>query len=776
MAEIIPPLQITTSASDDTNPDRIDEISSFSGPDREALMRSEKGATKMMNIEVSKVPSSTPSEVAKVSTCITELHNTSTLIPLSSETAMKSANKELVKDVSHNETNRTEALNSKCAFEVPVIPSHKIEISSSSSADEESTSSSNFLSSNGLQWTDKKTRVGQEFQATYLPEAGSYLNLQGDDFDQLEQLLLADQIWDPLKATCKGINDFVHLNCPSNKKEAALELLHQKDYDDSCFSAELQRLPVLDGSDWSLIEHENFRKLMQSSRHNVHSVSQSMGKSINNCLTVYYKIINVRETRSTKKRFSGIKPIDEINELKDIGRSMRIEKRNLRKRNSDASSEDCDANNSTASAKTICRKRRKAASASDKIKIKSPRPAVNSKASSSNTAEKIEKHQKTKIVKRTSPRTQKRIPNRLSDEQALESIYAAVVAKRNSAKKSQKRQVEASVATRKKTQVKASAVTRKKTQSEASPEQSSLVLRKQRNRQVVDENEGKERKHSIVMHSNSQTNTKKPRAAKEQALKSLSQNSTVVKKQVVITKRDRKCKAKRTDNHDSDTGKNTVDGTQRVTRKMQSKSNLLQNKRRQPQSTSLGNNYDLDCNEVTRGTRLAKKQALKSLRTSAGNDSDEDGDWDESKDRIRPNNSATEPSEHNSEQDLWDHRYAALIKFKNEKGHCLVPKVYPENRQLSYWVFRQRGLFSNRKKNKGVSSLTGTRIQKLKDIGFVFKAKHSQEQNKVDAARRKPQLDAKWNRFYEEFCSYRKKSGSCLIPKVFEENQPLSSW
>ena len=62
------------------------------------------------------------------------------------------------------------------------------------------------------------------------------------------------------------------------------------------------------------------------------------------------------------------------------------------------------------------------------------------------------------------------------------------------------------------------------------------------------------------------------------------------------------------------------------------------------------------------------------------------------------------------------------------------------------------------------------------DVGFIFKAKHSAEQNKVEAARRQPQLDARWNAFYEEFCQYKEETGNCLIPKVFQENQPLSSW
>ena len=115
--------------------------------------------------------------------------------------------------------------------------------------------------------------------------------------------------------------------------------------------------------------------------------------------------------------------------------------------------------------------------------------------------------------------------------------------------------------------------------------------------------------------------------------------------------------------------------------------------------------------------------------------------------------------------------FASLVAFKEKYGHCLVPKVFPADRKLSYWVFRQRGLYSKGNKKCSHGSLSKRRYKKLKDIGFVFRAKNSEEQIKVEAARRQPQLDAKWNRFYEEFCEYRKKTGSSLIPKVFEENQ-----
>ena len=700
-------VQISTSISDDTAPDIPKSISSSSNQDSFVYFNCSGEKFDQMDSEKSKAPFSVPSEVAKVSD-ISKAAQKVKLLPNASNRSKNCSPSNYVKNSLGENKLPAEGLiesNGRCDSSQEFGITHKQTELTSSSTDEESTSTSNFSSGKALQWTEKKTsRVGMEYQASSLPDAGSYLNLQEDDFDQLEQLLLADQIWDPLKATCRGINDYVHFHCPSNKKEAALELLHQRDYDDTHFIEELQSLPVLDGSDWSLIEHENFRKLMQSTRHNVHSVAKSMGKTVNNCLTVYYKIINVRETRSTKKRFSGMKAIEEINELKDIGRSMRIEKRNQKKKRSLGNVSDKEFGSTSG----VSPKRRKASSASDKVKNpnSSPSTAVRSKSKASHKRDncdaqmKKNKSSQDKIQPtRTSSRTIK-TPTRLAYEQALEATYAAFTS-------------------------------------------------------------AKKRKSNDSSTTAFSPGGRATRAAKEQAIKSLT-------------------KSIETTQNGKESGKNGKVGKYRgkSERRKQTRNNLFQNKTRKAQTPNIQDDENVESidndEDPTDGVRRAKKHALRSLRTRITNDDDDDDDWEENKLKHVKSNRKSESL--TSDVDIWETRFQSLVEFKEKKGHCLVPKVYPENRQLSYWVFRQRGLYSNRTKNKGGNNLTEERFQRLKDIGFVFKAKHSKEQNKVDAERRKPQLDAKWNRFYQEFCKYKEKTGSCLIPKVYEENQPLSSW
>ena len=186
--------------------------------------------------------------------------------------------------------------------------------------------------------------------------------------------------------------------------------------------------------------------------------------------------------------------------------------------------------------------------------------------------------------------------------------------------------------------------------------------------------------------------------------------------------------------------------------------------------TTLGGQENKEKSSI--GTRITRTMTKAKCSTHQNKRKKNNKDDSKNKVMIETKVASTNQSDNFSS---WEARYQALIEFKNKTGHCLVPKVYPENRHLSYWVFRQRSLYSSKLQKNGENSLeSDERFQKLKDIGFIFRAKHSKEQDLVDSARRQPRLDARWNTFFEEFCEFKKKTGSCLIPKVFEENQPLS--
>lgn len=70
----------------------------------------------------------------------------------------------------------------------------------------------------------------------------------------------------------------------------------------------------------------------------------------------------------------------------------------------------------------------------------------------------------------------------------------------------------------------------------------------------------------------------------------------------------------------------------------------------------------------------------------------------------------------------WEERLNELRDFKELRGHCNVPKMFPENQKLAVWVKCQRRQYRLLQQGKKTTSKTMTtqRIQKLIKLGFVF--------------------------------------------------------
>ena len=71
-----------------------------------------------------------------------------------------------------------------------------------------------------------------------------------------------------------------------------------------------------------------------------------------------------------------------------------------------------------------------------------------------------------------------------------------------------------------------------------------------------------------------------------------------------------------------------------------------------------------------------------------------------------------------SEQ-LWAQRTSDLREFKRLHGHCMVPRTYPPNPQLSAWVATQRKNYNRREMGKP-SPLSMERMKELEGMGFVW--------------------------------------------------------
>jgi len=63
----------------------------------------------------------------------------------------------------------------------------------------------------------------------------------------------------------------------------------------------------------------------------------------------------------------------------------------------------------------------------------------------------------------------------------------------------------------------------------------------------------------------------------------------------------------------------------------------------------------------------------------------------------------------------WDEMFRRLLAYKQERGDCQVPQNYSD-KQLANWVGVQR-------KVKKTGRLDPARVQRLEELGFVWKAR-----------------------------------------------------
>lgn len=74
--------------------------------------------------------------------------------------------------------------------------------------------------------------------------------------------------------------------------------------------------------------------------------------------------------------------------------------------------------------------------------------------------------------------------------------------------------------------------------------------------------------------------------------------------------------------------------------------------------------------------------------------------------------------------DSWNQRLEDLRVFKEQHGHCFVPREYPENQALAYWCERQRQDYRNISRGKP-TKMTEERIAILQQVGFQWDGKIS---------------------------------------------------
>mmetsp|Transcript_82067 Transcript_82067/g.237944 ORF Transcript_82067/g.237944 Transcript_82067/m.237944 type:complete len:431 (-) Transcript_82067:912-2204(-) len=186
-------------------------------------------------------------------------------------------------------------------------------------------------------------------------------------------------------------------------------------------------------------------------------------------------------------------------------------------------------------------------------------------------------------------------------------------------------------------------------------------------------------------------------------------------------------------------------------------------------------------------------------------------------------------------QPTWTDRLRELLQYKEEQGHTLVPKRYPENQGLANWVSKQRQLYKKYQANDTNFAIDAERIRILDKIGFCWETSkaysggdesswwvHLEELKKLESFSenvprrlrsfleeqrieyekvqngeesrlddrklaalneldsswwKSPKgLQSSWTDRVHELIQYKEEHGNTLVPKRYPSNQGLANW
>ncbi|CAJ1932822.1 unnamed protein product [Cylindrotheca closterium] len=111
---------------------------------------------------------------------------------------------------------------------------------------------------------------------------------------------------------------------------------------------------------------------------------------------------------------------------------------------------------------------------------------------------------------------------------------------------------------------------------------------------------------------------------------------------------------------------------------------------------------------------------------------------------------------------MWEQHIQELKDFKQQHGHCRVPKDDEEHKTLSTWIQKIRSSFARlQRQEEPEIDLTEERISELKSIGLRISL--------VDS-------EGRWKRRLKELIEFRRINGNFQVPRNCKEFPHLSSW
>ncbi|KAL7455993.1 hypothetical protein ACHAWC_007494 [Mediolabrus comicus] len=108
----------------------------------------------------------------------------------------------------------------------------------------------------------------------------------------------------------------------------------------------------------------------------------------------------------------------------------------------------------------------------------------------------------------------------------------------------------------------------------------------------------------------------------------------------------------------------------------------------------------------------------------------------------------------------WDDRLAELVAYQREHGDTLVPKKYPPNPPLGYWVNEQRSQYQRAMNGKS-STMNKKRQEKLMHLNFKW------------SIREPPREFAEWIKLLK---LYKSQWGDCNVPLKYKQDLSLGSF
>jgi len=138
-----------------------------------------------------------------------------------------------------------------------------------------------------------------------------------------------------------------------------------------------------------------------------------------------------------------------------------------------------------------------------------------------------------------------------------------------------------------------------------------------------------------------------------------------------------------------------------------------------------------------------------------------------------PNESGTSRSYRlKRHQELWEQKYAELVKYKEEHGDTLVPCIAGVRSPLANWVRGQRKFY----KKVGRAGFPEDRLKKLEAIEFDFNPMKSGDFIKKKKEGNRPKVEATWEKWFAELLRFKKENNNLHISPKDDRYPRLYDW